>query len=206
MSAPRGVVIGGSLGGPKALGELLAELPDVAPPVAVVLHRSVRSTETLRALVERLGGRPVREVEDDSALTPGVHLAPADYHLLVDGDRLRLSVDPKVRSARPSIDVLFHSAAQSWGAAAAAVLLTAASEDGVEGIRAIAERGGAVYVQDPDTAESPIAPAAALAALVAVGARPTIGSPAELGRALGRQLTVTVTANARHSKAKRRGS
>ena len=184
MSVARGIAIGGSLGGAEALGRLLTVLPTPCLPIAVVLHRRVDSTKSLAALVARLSGRAVREVEDDTPLGSGVYLAPADYHLLIDGDRLRLSVDDEVQFARPSIDELFHSAAQSWGSAAAAVMLTAASDDGAEGIAAVAQRGGAVYVEDPATARSHRGPAAALAALAAGGFRPTVGTPEELGAAL----------------------
>ena len=189
---PSIVAVGGSLGGPRAFGDFVRGLPSEdareTPPVVLVLHRAAESTEGLASWLTRLAGRPVREVVDDSALTAGIHLAPANYHLLVDGERLRLSVDPPVCFARPSIDVFFQSVSESYHQRASAVLLTAASRDGAAGIEAVARRGGQVFVQEPSTAESPVAPEAAIARLAQLGLKPVTGSPEELGVALGRHF------------------
>jgi two-component system chemotaxis response regulator CheB len=106
---------------------------------------------------------PVIEPDDKQGLHPGtVYLAPPDYHLLVDGRTLSLSVDEPVNFARPSIDVLFESAAESEFRTVVGVLLTASSDDGANGISAIARAGGITIVQDPQDAESPTAALAAL--------------------------------------------
>jgi two-component system chemotaxis response regulator CheB len=108
----------------------------------------------------------VVEAEDKMALEAGiVYLAPADYHLLVEErGRLALSVDPPVRSARPSIDVLFETAADAYGAALLGVLLTGASADGADGLARVKALGGRAIVEDPSTAECRTMPAAGLAA------------------------------------------
>jgi two-component system chemotaxis response regulator CheB len=91
-------------------------------------------------------------------------VAPADYHLLVERDgTLALSVDPKVNWARPSIDVLFESAARAWADAVVAVILSGANDDGARGMKTIRALGGLCIAQDPDTAESPVMPRAAIA-------------------------------------------
>lgn len=108
----------------------------------------------------------VCEVEDKAPIQRGnVYIAPADYHLLIDGSNLALSLDAPVRYSRPSIDVTFGSAADRFGAATVGVVLTGANADGANGLRRIAERGGLAVVQQPDEAESPTMPRAALASV-----------------------------------------
>jgi two-component system chemotaxis response regulator CheB len=158
------VVVGTSLGGLRALREILQPLPaDLPAPVLIVQHR-VKSPETgLRALLQKVCALPVIEPEDKEIARAGhVYLAPADYHLLVEPGWLALSTEAPVNHARPSVDVLFESAADSYGERVVAVVLTGASEDGAQGARRVQERGGLVIVQDPATAESPIMPAATL--------------------------------------------
>jgi two-component system, chemotaxis family, protein-glutamate methylesterase/glutaminase len=118
------------------------------------------------ALLSQDSRLKVVDAEDKMTMAPGyAYLAPADYHMLVEQDgTLSLSTDPPVRSARPSIDVLFESAAQAFGSNAIGVVLTGASADGADGLRLIKQRGGLVIVEDPATAECAIMPAAALAA------------------------------------------
>ena len=104
----------------------------------------------------------VREAEDKEPLQAGhVYVAPSDYHLLVDGALMSLSVDALVRWSRPSIDVTLASAADSCGPRAVGVVLTGANDDGSEGLRRISDRGGLAIVQDPDSAESRPMPEAA---------------------------------------------
>jgi len=108
----------------------------------------------------------VCEVEDKAPIERGnVYIAPADYHLLIDGSNLALSLDAPVRYSRPSIDVTFGSAADRYGAATVGVVLTGANADGASGLRRIADRGGLAVVQRPDDAESPTMPQAALASV-----------------------------------------
>ncbi len=165
------IVMGTSWGGLSALETLLPDLPPTfAVPIAVVQHRH-RHSEDLGSFLQRFSPLPVLEVEDKTALVPGrVFLAPADYHLLVESPRqaetacFSLSTEAPVQHARPSIDVLFESAADAYGEAVVGVVLTGASRDGAEGLRRIKAKGGWTIVQDPGTAESATMPTAAIAA------------------------------------------
>ena len=164
------VVVGCSWGGLPALGRLLDHLPDeVDLPIVVAQHRGPDSLRgALEAILQRGRGRPVIEVDDKDAIAPGrVYLAPPDYHLLVEPGSFALSVDERVRHARPSIDVLFESAADAYGERVIGVVLTGANADGAAGLARIAERAGAAIVQDPETAEAREMPAAALGAVPA---------------------------------------
>lgn len=168
MRRPQLVAIGTSLGGLQALIRLLADLPaDLPVPVVVVQHRMVDGNgQGLAALLQDHTRLTVQEAEDKAPLQPAtVYLAPADYHLLVEGPGfLALSTDGPVRSARPSIDVLFETAAEAYGSTLLGVLLTGASADGAQGLAAVKDRGGRVIVQDPASAESSTMPAAGISA------------------------------------------
>jgi two-component system chemotaxis response regulator CheB len=161
------IVVGGSLGGCEALREILLRLPaDFSLPIAVALHRHRESEDLLAPVVQRGCLLPVREAEDKDPIRGGrVFLAPADYHLLIDRDGFALSTDDPVNFARPSIDVLFESAAEWKQRSAVAVVLTGSGSDGAFGAKRVEERGGAVLVQDPATAAGPWMPAAAIAAV-----------------------------------------
>ncbi|HEX6974616.1 MAG TPA: chemotaxis protein CheB [Vicinamibacterales bacterium] len=164
---PELVAIGTSLGGLNALIEVLHALPETLPiPIAVVQHRGASPEGSLVSLLQQHTALTVVEPEDKTPMGPGlVYLAPGDYHLLVEErGMLALSTDPPVRSARPSIDVLFETAADAYGPALLALLLTGASADGAAGVAYVKERGGRVVVQDPATAESAVMPAAGIAA------------------------------------------
>lgn len=160
------IVIGCSLGGMYALEVILSALPrNFGVPIAVVQHRHRASNETLPSHFRQFSRLPVVDVEDKQWIRPGtVYLAPANYHLLVERGEFSLSVDEKVRYSRPSIDVLFQSAADAYGERVIAVVLTGANDDGAEGVRRVKSRGGIVIVQDPVTAEAPEMPRAAIAA------------------------------------------
>jgi two-component system, chemotaxis family, protein-glutamate methylesterase/glutaminase len=153
------VAIGGSWGGITALRTILQQLELPADTAAVVvLHRQPVRSELTRVLGRGVG-LPVEEAEDKDPLTPGtVHVAPPDYHLLVERGWLSLSTDEPIRYSRPSIDVLFESAAGSFRGRMVAVVLTGASDDGTDGARAVRQHGGRVIVQDPTTAEQAIMP------------------------------------------------
>jgi two-component system chemotaxis response regulator CheB len=164
---PELIVIGTSLGGLNALTAILAALPaSMGVPIAVVQHRSASPDSTLATLLARRSALRIVDAEDKMPLEPGtVYLAPPDYHLLVEGRGMTaLSTDPPVRSARPSIDVLFESAAQAFGRSVVGVILTGASMDGSDGLREIRDRGGVAIIQDPATAECATMPASALTA------------------------------------------
>lgn len=159
-------MVGGSWGGSTALGALLAGLPRrFSIPMAVALHRSPTSSDTtLVSALARTTDLEVCEPDDKTALAPStVYVAPANYHLLVEGNCLVLSADPPERFSRPSIDVLFESAAEAYGPRLTAVLLTGANDDGARGIEAVKLRGGRTFVQDPSTAERTEMPNAAIA-------------------------------------------
>ncbi|HEY0463769.1 MAG TPA: chemotaxis protein CheB [Polyangiaceae bacterium] len=154
------VVMGTSTGGLHALTRLLSDLPASFPlPIAIVQHRSRDSDERLVMLLNGACVIPVYEAEDKEPLRgPGVYLGPPDYHLLVEPDSVALSTEEPVAFSRPSIDVLFESAAYSYGSGVIGVLLTGANQDGTRGLKRIKERGGYVIIQNPDSAESAFMP------------------------------------------------
>jgi two-component system, chemotaxis family, protein-glutamate methylesterase/glutaminase len=158
-------VIGASWGGFEAVASLLAALDaDLDLAVVVAQHRGPDMAEGI--LTRWLQARcplPVAEVDDKDDIVAGhVYVAPPDYHLLVDDGYFSLSVDDAVRFSRPSIDVLFESAAETYGDAVVAIVLTGANDDGCRGVLAVKDAGGVVYVQDPTTAERSEMPEAAI--------------------------------------------
>lgn len=160
------IVIGASAGGVGALSGLLGALPATLPvPVLIVLHVPRDRPSQLAELFSQSCLMPVAEAEDKAPLSPGkVWIAPPDYHLLVeDQATLALSLDEPVMFSRPAIDPLFESAAEVFGEALLAILLTGASSDGSEGVAAVRRYGGHAWIQQPDDAVSPMMPASALA-------------------------------------------
>jgi two-component system chemotaxis response regulator CheB len=159
-------VVGASWGGLHAIGRLLAGL-DSRCTLAIVIaqHRAVDSPDqVMLRFFEARCPLPVSEVTDKDAIEPGqVYIAPPDYHLLVEPGHFALSIDAPVLFSRPSIDVLFESAADAYGDEVIAVVLTGANDDGSRGLRKVHQRGGFTVVQDPATAERPEMPLAALA-------------------------------------------
>lgn len=163
---PELIVIGCSLGGMHALVKIFCALPpDFATPIAVVQHRHKKSNERLPDFFQRSCKLHVVDAEDKQWIKPKtVYFAPADYHLLVARGELNLSVDEVVRYSRPSVDVLFESAADAYGPNLIGVVLTGNNQDGAQGARRIRQRGGVVIAQDPETAEAPVMPRAVIAA------------------------------------------
>ena len=160
------VVIGTSLGGLHALEVLLAGLINFPVPVAVVQHRHKDSNKSLSTLLQQYSALPLKEVEDKEVIVPGrVYLAPADYHLLVEAGNFALSTEAPVEYARPSINVLFESAADTYAEKVIGVILTGANHDGVQGLAKIKACGGLTVVQSPATAQSRTMPEAAIAAV-----------------------------------------
>src|SRR4051794_27918546 len=166
MTACQLIVIGASWGGLRAVGEILAGLPgDFPVRVLVVQHRSEEAEDLLSGLLDRRGPLPVREVEDKAPLHgAGVLVAPSGYHVLVERDHFALSTEARVRHSRPSIDVALETAADALGPTLVGVVLTGANDDGAAGLAAVRRRGGMAIVQDPETAEVSVMPAAARAA------------------------------------------
>lgn len=166
----RAVVLGVSAGGVAALQRLFAALPaGFALPLVVVHHVSADLPNALASVLGAGAGVRVKEADEGEALAAGTaYLAPPNYHLLVEDDgTLSLSTDAPVSYARPSIDVLFESAAAAFGAALIGVILTGANHDGSAGLRQLKEKGGLAIVQDPDDAEVGAMPRAALACVAA---------------------------------------
>lgn len=186
------MVIGASLGGHEALKVILSHLREDSPVTAiVVMHRDPGSGDTLSRLLGRACRIPVIEIEDKMPMEPGrVYLAPPDYHVLIEKDlpspkgsagphtpssrsprgpsaalrfHFALSTEDPVRHARPSIDVLFESAAEALGEALVGVILTGANDDGAKGLAAVKAAGGIALVQDPESAEASGMPRAAMA-------------------------------------------
>jgi len=160
------IAIGASWGGLDAVGTLLDGIPkEVDQAIVVAQHRSAESSRgVLESLLQRHIGRPVSEPGDKEAIERcHVYVAPANYHLLVEGGHFALSVDERVQYARPSIDVLFESVAEAYRDRAIGIVLTGANEDGAAGLAAIKRQGGVTIVQDPRTAERRVMPDAAIA-------------------------------------------
>jgi two-component system, chemotaxis family, protein-glutamate methylesterase/glutaminase len=161
------IVIGASWGGLHAVSTVLEGLGDAANAAVIVAqHRGAGGGELLAPLLHRRTTLVVRDAEDKDSPSRGlVLLAPTDYHTLVEDDgTIALSTEGLVQNARPSIDVLFRSAAEAYRDRCVGVVLTGTNEDGAEGLARIEELGGLAVVQEPSTAERDVMPAAALAA------------------------------------------
>ncbi len=167
MKSPELIVIGCSLGGMQALQTIFSALTtEFCVAIAIVQHRHKKSNESLPSFFRRNSKLRVVDVEDRQPIKQGyVYLAPADYHLYVEKGVFSLSVDAAVGFSRPSIDVLFESAADAYGDRVLGVVLTGANADGARGLQRIKARGGMVIVQDPKTAEAPAMPQAAIDAV-----------------------------------------
>lgn len=167
MSTGSVIAIGASWGGLAAVGKVLSGLPpDFPAPIIIVQHRSRHSENLLASLLQDFTQLRVVDVEDKEPLEPeSVYIAPANYHLMVEKGHLSLTTDPLVRHSRPSIDVMFTSAADAYGQRTIGVVLTGANDDGATGLRYIVDRGGRGLVQDPETAESRTMPVSALKAV-----------------------------------------
>ena len=158
------IAVGCSWGGLAALSRVLGDLPpDLDVALVVAQHRGT-GPSTMSSLLGRHTSWPVCEAEDKEGITSRrVYVAPPDYHLLVEPGHLALSTEAPVRYSRPSIDVLFDTAANAYKDRLIAVMLTGANDDGTAGLCRVVERGGKVVVQDPSTAERAEMPRAALA-------------------------------------------
>jgi two-component system, chemotaxis family, protein-glutamate methylesterase/glutaminase len=164
------VCMGASWGGLKAVGQVLADLPeDFDLPVAIAQHRHRDSqAETLAELLQAKTDRPVLDVDDKMPIASRhVYVAPPNYHLLVERGSFALSVDEHIQYARPSIDVLFETAAHAYGAGVIGIILTGANADGALGLARIKNAGGVALIQDPRGATRRTMPDAAIAATVA---------------------------------------
>jgi two-component system chemotaxis response regulator CheB len=159
------VVIGASAGGFEALLAVLKGLPASYPmPLVVVLHLPENHESRLAELFGLRLPLRAREARDKESLAAGtVYFAPSGYHLSIESDRsFSLSCEDRVSYARPSIDVLFASAADAYGKSLAGILLTGANHDGAAGLAGMRVAGALTIVQNPATAEVSTMPEAAL--------------------------------------------
>lgn len=161
----KAVVMGTSSGGLTALKTILPALPaNFALPVIIVQHVGAASDGFWIEMLNKLCNLQVKEADEKETIKQGyIYVAPPNYHLLVERDEtFSLSIDERVNFARPSIDVLFESAAMAYKDGLIGIILTGANHDGASGMRRIKECGGLTIAQDPATAESPTMPQAAI--------------------------------------------
>lgn len=178
------VVIGASAGGLDALSLLLpAFRPDCGVPVLVVVHLPRERPSLLPEVLSPKCRLPVMEAQDKQPLVPStIFVAPPDYHLLVDqGPQLALSSDELVHYSRPSVDVLFESAADVYGDTLLGVILSGANSDGAVGLRCVEQHGGLTLVQSPSSALASAMPLAALGAT----SRSAVLDPYQLAEVVG---------------------
>jgi two-component system, chemotaxis family, protein-glutamate methylesterase/glutaminase len=151
----KAIVMGISTGGIGTLKPLLGALPaDFPLPLIIVQHLSRETGDKMALLLDGLCAIHVKEADEQEVPVGGtVYLAPANYHLLIEPDgSFGFSTDPPVNFSRPSVDVLFESAAEAFGRGLIGVVLTGAGSDGGDGLKRIKENGGIAVVQDPDDA------------------------------------------------------
>ena len=154
-----GIVIGASAGGVEALSVLLPALPaSLQASVFIVQHLRRQRPSLLVQIFAPMCALPVREAEDKLLAQPGtIYLAPPDYHMLLDkGPQLALSIDELVHFSRPSIDVLFESAADVYADRLMGIILSGGNQDGAAGLAAIHRCGGVTIVQEPASAQVPL--------------------------------------------------
>lgn len=150
------IVIGGSAGSLEVVLKLVPALPArLSAAIVIVTHRKASSEDILVELLQAKSGWPVKEAEEKEPIRPNtIYIAPSDYHLLLEKDHtFSLDVSEKVNYSRPSIDATFESAAEVYGPALLAILLSGANADGVEGMKRVKALGGRCAVQDPATAD-----------------------------------------------------
>ncbi|CAH0150744.1 chemotaxis protein CheB [Pseudomonas mediterranea] len=165
-SAIEAIAVGASAGGVEALLRLFGHLrKGFRLPVLVVLHLPNERYSQLAQVLDHRLAIPVEEARDKQDIRPGtLYVATPGYHLSVEADRsLSLSLEEPVHHSRPSIDVLFESAADVYGAKLLAIVLTGANDDGAKGLARVKELGGTTVVQDPAEAQVSTMPEAALA-------------------------------------------
>ena len=159
------IVIGASAGGLHALTLLLEELPaNYTIPVIIVQHRIKDQRDLLEEVLQHKCKITVKQADEKERISPGiVYIAPPDYHLMIENDEtFALSVDGRVKFSRPSIDVLFESAAETFKEKLIGIILTGANNDGAEGMKTIRKFKGVTIAQDPLEAECPVMPRSAI--------------------------------------------
>ncbi len=162
---PKSIVIGGSAGSFELLGEIISSLrAEIDFSVFVVVHLPPDKKSLMAGLLNEKSKVKVIEVDDKQRIEPGyVYIAPPDYHMMVEkNNRISLSVEEPVLFSRPSIDVLFETAADACGEKLVGIVLSGANADGANGLKSIFEKGGRVIVQDPKEASAKAMPKAAI--------------------------------------------
>jgi two-component system chemotaxis response regulator CheB len=163
----KAVVLGSSAGGFEGLRAILSALsPDFALPVLVVQHLHASDGGSfVRHLADLVPMSVIDPCDKERICGGSVYIAPANYHMAVEREgTIALSVDERLNWSRPSIDVLFESAARAWADAVVAVILSGANADGRAGMRAVRAAGGLTIAQDPAGTEWPVMPQAAIEA------------------------------------------
>jgi two-component system chemotaxis response regulator CheB len=186
------IVIGASAGGLKTLQTLVCQLPSsLNAAVFIVWHIAPEHPSFLPEILSEATSLPVAHAIDKEPIQLGhIYIAPPDHHLLVEPGHVRLSRGPKENRFRPAIDVLFRSAARSYGSRVMGVILTGSLDDGAFGLYAIKERGGLAVVQDPSDALHPSMPKAAMKAVAVDYCVPIIEMGALLVRLLDEAIPV----------------
>ena len=162
------IVIGVSSGGMNAMKVMFSLLPkNFSIPIIIVQHISAHSDSQWIELLNEKSNLNIKEADEKEKIEKGnVYIAPSNYHLLIGNDEtFSLTIDERVNYARPSIDVLFESAADVYASKLIGVVLTGSNNDGTKGLKRIQECGGLTIVQDPKTAESAYMPASAIASI-----------------------------------------
>ena len=162
------IVVGVSSGGMNAMKVMFSLLPkDFNTPVIIVQHIGAHSDSQWIKLLNDKSNLDVKEADEKEKIESGkVYLAPANYHLLIEKDRtFSLTIDERVNYSRPSIDVLFESAAEVYAGKLIGIILTSSNNDGTNGIKRVKECGGLAIIQNPETAESAFMPKSAIAAI-----------------------------------------
>jgi two-component system chemotaxis response regulator CheB len=162
------IVVGVSSGGMNAMKVMFSLLPkDFNTPVIIVQHIGAHSDSRWIKLLNDISNLPLKEADEKERIESGkVYFAPPNYHLLIEKDRtFSLTVDERVNYSRPSIDVLFESAAEAYADKLIGVILTGSNNDGTNGIKRVKECGGLVIIQNPETSESAYMPKSAIAAI-----------------------------------------
>ncbi len=161
----KAVVVGTSYGGMEAIRNLLVKLPvNFELPIIIVLHIGSNKINSYLSQLNHKVNRKVKEAEEKESIRfKTVYFAPPNYHLQIESDfTFSLSTDPKINFSRPSIDVLFETAAWTYKDNLIGVLLTGSNNDGANGLFTIKEYGGITMVENPDTAIANSMPLAAM--------------------------------------------
>ena len=162
------IVIGVSSGGMSALKIIFSALPaDFCLPIIIVQHLGPQSDSEWIKILNSKNLIQIKEADEKEKIEKGtIYIAPPNYHLLIEKNKtLSLTIDERVNFARPSIDVLFESAAEAYKNTLIGIILTGANHDGAKGLKRIKDYGGLAVIQDPETAESAYMPRSAIAAV-----------------------------------------